>query len=676
MENLGAVSILIAFCLSLYALTASAVGGRLRNPWLVASAERSVYSIFGLLTIASSVLIAALLTGDFRLVYVASHTNRDMPALYKLAAWWGGQEGSLLFWSWLLAAYSAVIVYTNRRRHRAMLPYVVATLMFTQAFFLILNAFMASPFRLLAVGREVTSVADGRGLNPLLQYWAMAIHPPTLYLGYVGFAVPFAFAAGALITREKSDSWLRSIRRWTLITWLFQSCGILLGAAWAYAVLGWGGYWAWDPVENASLLPWLTATAFLHSIMMQEKKGMMKVWNASLISITFWLCIFGTFLTRSGVVSSVHSFAQSPIGRWFMGFLLILGAGMAYLILSRLDYLRSEARLESVVSRESSFLFNNLLFLACCFAVLWGTLFPVISEAVTGEKITVGTPFFNRLNVPIGLALLFLTGVGPLVAWRRTSTAGLKRNFLLPAGAAVILMIGLVALGVRHLYAVLCFGLCLFVAWTIAGEFVRGARVIRAQTGRSFAAALAELVRRNTRRYGGYIVHLGIVLMFIGFAGSAFNQDRTAEVRAGESFTIGRYDLRLRELRQGNTLNYGWDRAVVEVASGGKPLGALTPERRFYPLSRQSTSEVAIRRRLSEDLYLNLAGLSEDNSTAVIQAYVFPLVSWIWIGFLVLVGGTLVCLIPSKLRAGEAAGGTRRERVASSVGKTPQGAAG
>ncbi|RPI17854.1 MAG: heme lyase CcmF/NrfE family subunit [Acidobacteriales bacterium] len=650
MENLGSLSILIAFCLGVYALTASIVGGWNKKAFLVLSAERAVYSLWFLLTVASGLLVYGLLTSDFRLAYVAAHSNRELPGLYKFAAWWGGQEGSLLLWSWILASYSTVVVFTNRRKHRAIMPFVTATLMATQVFFLIMNAFIANPFKVLAVGREITSVPDGNGLNPLLQHWAMAIHPPTLYLGYVGFAVPFAFAMGSLFVRQSGDAWLHTILRWTLITWPFQSCGILLGAGWAYAVLGWGGYWGWDPVENASLLPWITATAFLHSVMMQEKKGMMKVWNMVLISATFWLCIFGTFLTRSGVVSSVHAFAQSPIGTWFVGYLAIVAAVVAYLILGRLDYLKSESRLESVISRESSFLFNNLILLASCFAVLWGTLFPVISEAVTGEKITVDAPFFNRVNVPIGLFLLFLTGVGPVFAWRRTSLSSLKRNFQWPLLGAVTLMAALFAAGVRHGYALMCFGLCLFVAWTILSEFYKGSRAIGARTGQNLLAAAVELTHRNTRRYGGYVVHMGIVLMFIGFAGAAFNKNATVEVKLGDSFPLGSYELKMKELRQGDNSNYSWDHAVIEVFSGGRLLGTLEPERRLYKSSEQGAAEVAIRRRLNEDLYLNFAGMSEDNSKAVIQAYVFPLVSWIWIGFWVLVVGTLTCLVPNKTR--------------------------
>ena len=649
MENLGSLSILLAFCLAAYSLLGSIVGVWRKKPFLIASAERAVYSVWFLLTVAASVVVYGLLTSDFRMVYVAAHSNRDMPPLYKFAAWWGGQEGSLLLWSWLLSFYSAIVLFTNKHRHRGIMPYVTATLMATQVFFLILNAFVASPFKMLAVGQEITSVADGQGLNPLLQYWAMAIHPPTLYLGYVGFAVPFAFAMGALITRDPGDAWLHTIRRWTLVTWLFQSCGILLGAGWAYAVLGWGGYWAWDPVENASLLPWITATAFLHSVMMQEKKGMMKVWNMVLISATFWLCIFGTFLTRSGIVSSVHAFAQSSIGKWFSGFLALIAAVTLYFIVDRLSYLRSRARMESLVSREASFLFNNLLLLASCFAVLWGTLFPLISEAVTGQKMSVDAPFFNRVQIPVGLFLLFLTGLAPLVAWRRTSTSSLKRNIMPPGLAGLVLIAALLLAGVRNFYALLCFGLCLFVTWTIAFEFYRGARAMRARTGQNLAAAAVELTRRNTRRYGGYIVHMGVVLMFVGFAGAAFNKNQTVEVKLGDTFELGRYELKVLDLKQGATANYSWDHAVIGVSASGTSLGTLEPERRFYTSSQQGSSEVSIRRRLNEDLYLNFAGMNQDNTKAVIQAYVFPLVSWIWIGFWVLVMGTLICLIPSRV---------------------------
>jgi cytochrome c-type biogenesis protein CcmF len=519
-----------------------------------------------------------------------------------------------------------------------------------QAFFLVLNNFIANPFQMLAVDKLITAVPDGNGLSPLLQYPAMAIHPPMLYLGYVGFSVPFAFAIGSLITRQPGDAWIFTTRRWTLVTWLFQSTGVMLGAAWAYHVLGWGGYWGWDPVENASLLPWLSGTAFLHSVMMQEKKGMMKIWNIVLVSATFFLCILGTLLTRSGVVQSVHAFARSDIGKYFVGFLAVGIAAVIFLILDRLDYLKSEAQLESVISRESSFLFNNLILLASCFAVLWGTLFPVISEAISGDKISLDADWYNRLMVPIGLFLLFLTGVGPLFAWRRTSAESLRRNFMYPGIASVVLVAALIAAGMRHFYALISFGFCLFVALTILIEFYKGAKSIAAKNQMNLLRATIELTHRNTRRYGGYLVHMGIVLVFIGFTGHAFNQNEVKELNVGDSMRVGAYELRMVNLAQGDEANYQWHRATMAVSKNGEMLGTLEPEKRFYTASKQGTSEVGIRVRPNEDLYLNFGGMSDDNQRAVIQAYVFPLVSWIWIGTLVVIFGTLVCLVPSKIK--------------------------
>jgi cytochrome c-type biogenesis protein CcmF len=650
MENLGALAILLAFCFAIYSIAGSLIGKWKNKPFLVLSGERAVYTAWGLVMAASAILVYSLLNGDFRMAYVWAHSNRTMPVYYKFASWWGGQEGSLLFWSFLLSTYSAVVVFTNRRRFRDMMPYVVAILMTTLSFFLLMIWLPLSPFQVFTVGKGIQDLGDGQGLNPLLQYWTMVIHPPMLYLGYVGFSVPFAFAMASLITKQPGDAWIHTTRRWTLVTWMFQSTGILLGAGWAYSVLGWGGYWGWDPVENASLLPWITATAFLHSVMMQEKKGMMKVWNAVLVSATFFLCIFGTTLTRTGIVSSVHAFAQSPVKGYFVTFLAIGIAATAFLILDRLDYLKSEAQLESVVSRESSFLFNNLILLASCFAVLWGTLFPVISEAITGDKISVDKPFYDRINVPIGLFLLFLTGVGPLIAWRKSSVESLKRAFFWPSMAAVTLIVVLLASGMRHFYALISFALCLFVATTVAGEFYKGSRAISAKSGKNLIAAMIDLTHRNTRRYGGYIVHMGIVLMFIGFTGSAFKKDATLEVGTGSVAHIGSYDLRVADITQGENSNYVWHRATMDISKHGEHIGTLEPERRLYKASKQPTSEVSIRRRLNEDLYLNFAGMSNDNTKAVIQAYVFPLVSWIWIGYWVLLIGTLVCLVPPKMR--------------------------
>ncbi len=648
MENLGYLAVLLAFLLSAYAAVA-ALGGKLRrNPFLELSAQRAVVGAWLMTTAASGILLHAILTDNFSFNYVASRSNADLDLLYKIAAWWGGQEGSLLFWSWIAVTYTFVAVYTGRARHRNMISYVVVTMAATQAFFLGLVAFNANPFQVIMSGPQITSVPDGQGLNPLLQHPMMAIHPPMLYLGYVGFTVPFAFALASLITRQPGERWIHTTRIWTMVTWLFQAIGILLGARWAYVVLGWGGYWGWDPVENASLLPWLTGTAFLHSVMMQEKKGMMKVWNIILISATFFLCIFGTMMTRGGLVSSVHAFAESDIGIYFVWF-LVIGIGItAYLIVSRKDYLRSEAELDSVVSRESSFLFNNVVLLASCFAVLWGTLFPVISEYFTGDKITVGAPFFNKVNVPIALFLLFLTGVGPLFAWRRTSAESLRRNFQWPGLAALLCGIALFGAGMRHFYALVCFSLCAFVTLTVLMEFYRGGRVIQRKSSTGLLGAMIELTHRNTRRYGGYLVHMAIVLMFVGFAGAAFNRVHQEEVAVGDSISVGAYDFKLQNVSEMDNPNFFRAVASIDVSKDGEYLDTLMPERRFYHASSQPTSRVDVRNRLREDVYVVYAGQSNDGTTPIIQVYINPLVNWIWIGALLLVLGTLVALVPSK----------------------------
>ena len=662
MESIASFALLLALVLAAYAIAAS-IGGALRQkPRLQYSAYRATAAIWVLVTVATGCLVYSLLADDFRLVSVTGHSNRALPWYYKITALWSGQEGSLLFWSWLLAGYSVAAVWLNREKHRPMMPYVVAALMVVQGFFLILNVFVAPPFQLLAMNEGgqmvVRGALDGNGLNPLLQYPAMAIHPPMLYLGYVGFSVPFAFALATLITRQAGEKWIETTRHWTMVAWLFLSMGVLLGARWAYAVLGWGGYWGWDPVENASLMPWFSGTAFLHSVMMQEKRGMMKVWNMVLIFSTFFLCIFGTFLTRSGVVSSVHAFAQSPIGPFFVGFLGIGILFSGWLLLERLDYLKSASQLDSLVSRESSFLFNNLLLLAACFSVLWGTLFPVISEAVQGVKISVGAPFFNKVNIPIGLVLLFLTGVGPLFAWRKTSLGSLRKNFLVPGLISLALGALLLVLGIRKFYPQVSFILCAFVVITIVMEFYRGSHVIRGKTGQSLLGAAVTLTRRNTRRYGGYIVHFGIVLMFIGFTGTAFNHEVEREMLPGDQMNLGFYTLLLRDLSVTDNPNYSAQHAVLELYRGERSLGMLRPERRFYKASRQPTTEVAIRPRLNEDLYVVFSGIADDNQHAVINAHLNPLVNWIWIGGFVLVLGTLIALVPSSQPA-------RREQVSS-----------
>lgn len=653
MENLGTLAILAAFCVAVYAAVGSLLAFRTKNEFLQLSAERATYGTWVLVTAAAGILLYALMVGDFRLSYVAQRSNHAMEWYYKLAAWWGGQEGSLLFWNWILSTYTIVVAFQNRKRFRSMMPIVIFIMAATQAFFLSLIAFEARPFDVLTQGGpRPIEVPDGNGLNPLLQYWSMVIHPPFLYLGFVGFIVPFAFAMGHLVTKTPGEAWIHTTRRWSLVTWLFQTIGIVLGAGWAYVVLGWGGYWAWDPVENASFLPWLTATAFLHSVMMQEKKGMMKVWNMVLIASTFFLCIFGTFLTRSGLVSSVHAFASSPIGPYFVWYLVIGVTITSVLIINRLDFLKPEQTLEAVLSRESSFMFNNLILVASCFSILWGTLFPVISEAVTNEKVSVGPPYFNQINVPIGLILLALTGIGPLIAWRRSSWDSLKRAFLIPTIAATVVTVALVALGVHHVYALISFFLCVFVTGTILSEFINGAAAIVRKDGMNFVAATIELTHRNTRRYGGYLVHLGIVAMFIGFTGAAFNRDTTVEVTEGASFQLRNYTIKVKQVVAGETPNYDYIRSLLDVDKDGKFFASMAPERRVYKAQRASTSEVAIKRQLNEDLYLNFAGPSNDTAgnKFVIQAYIFPLVTWVWIGFWVVLFGTLVCLVPSKTR--------------------------
>jgi cytochrome c-type biogenesis protein CcmF len=534
----GSFALVLAFVCAVYAFAGGIAAILTRHPLLVKSSRQAGIATCCLIFLATFSLEYLFFSDNFANAYVVSHSNRDLATFYKIAALWAGQEGSLLFWSFLLAIYVFSVLITYRNKNGELMPYVGVVMAGVQIFFLALNNFVASPFKALAVpgtngAMELVARADGNGLTPLLQYPEMVIHPPNLYSGYTGFTIPFAFALGALLARYPGEKWIHLTRKWTMIAWTFQTMGILLGAHWAYAVLGWGGYWGWDPVENASLLPWLTGTAFLHSVMMQEKRGMMKVWNVWLVFCTFLLCILGTLLTRSGIVSSVHAFAQSSIGNWFVGFIAIILLVCFGAYVKNRDYLKSENQLDAIISRESSFLFNNLVLLVACIAVLSGTLFPVFSEWITGDRISVGAPFFNKVNIPLGLLLLFLTGVGPLLAWRKTSTESLKRNFGWPLAIGIIGGAIAFALGFRQFYSLICMILCVFVASTITMEFYRGARVIGARSGASLVTSAVDLTMRNTRRYGGYIVHMGMVLIFIGLAGAAFNRD-TDDRRSAE----------------------------------------------------------------------------------------------------------------------------------------------
>lgn len=667
MDQVGSVGLIAALAFAVYGVVAGAGGGKLRSLRVARSAERATLAFFVMITVAVAALEYLILTDNFSNAYVASHSNRDLPVYYKLAALWAGQEGSLLFWTWLLSIYSALAVVMNRRKNRQLMPYVVAITMGTATFFSSLTFFVANPFAQLslatAVGPKLFAPVDGNGMTPSLQYHSMVIHPPMLYLGYVGFVVPFAFAMAALITKQLGDNWIRVTRRWAMVPWMFLGVGILLGANWAYWVLGWGGYWGWDPVENASLLPWLAGTAFLHSVMIQEKRGMLKVWNIVLVMTTFFLCIFGTFLTRSGIVSSVHAFAQSNIGLFFAVFLGIVVFFSLTLLFLRLDYLKSENKLDSVVSRESGFLFNNWILLAAVFAVLWGTIFPIVSKAVEDVTVTVGPPFFNRTTVPIGLLLFFLTGAGPLLAWRKTSFQSLKRNFTVPLAVAGAAGGALLAAGVRGLYPGMTLFLCAFVAACILQEFYKGARTRQQSCDENFAQAVYNLTLRNTRRYGGYVIHLGVVLLFVGFAGLAFKFEAKSPMIAGDLLRVKDYMLRCQTLTQGETPNYIYQRAVMTVTRDGRALGTLNPERRLYKASQEQISHVALRSSLAEDLYVVFAGQDQDSGKAIVEVFVNPLVAWVWIGGLVVFLGTLLAMVPSRVER-ELAGMRRTQEEA------------
>jgi cytochrome c-type biogenesis protein CcmF len=670
MPQIGSFTLLLALALSAYALLAGIVAIVRRNEALGETARRAGIAVFVAVTAAAVALVVSAFRNDFSVAYILHHSNRDLPIAYKFAVLWSGQEGSLLFWSWLLATYGLIL----RLRHKVdtrLVAHASVVLSAIQIFFLSLVNFAAHPFALVTG----TIPPDGNGLNPLLQYPEMVIHPPMLYLGYVGMSVPFAFALAALIMRYPGEKWIHITRRWTMVGWMFLSCGIFLGAHWAYSVLGWGGYWGWDPVENASLLPWLTGTAFLHSVMMQEKRGMMKMWNMWLIFTTFMLSIFGTFLTRSGIVSSVHAFAQSGIGPWFTSFLALIGATCIFFFVKNKSHLQSEHKLESLVSRESSFLFNNVLLLVSAFAVLWGTLFPILSEAVQGTKITVGPPFFNKVNIPIALVLLFLTAVGPLLAWRKTSVDSLKRNFLVPAIISVVVMLVLIVemkpwLDVANFYSVVAITLATLVAATITSEFYRGGRVISRKDGSNILMGMVTLTRRNTRRYGGYIVHLGVVLCILGFAGIAFNQDAEKEMGFGDTLQIGRYTLICKSYTQDSKPNYDSETAMIDVQRNGKFVETMYPERRLYHATQQPATIVANYSTPREDLYLVYTGVNPDTGRPIIKAHLNPLVWWIWAGAHILLIGTIVALFPNMQAASKTLSSRERAQSIAEVEKS------
>jgi cytochrome c-type biogenesis protein CcmF len=653
MPALGNLLLLAAFVTCAYAVAASVAGARRRSTRLIESGTGAFYLITALMTVASGVMVHAFVTNNYTIKYVQRYSEAAQPLAYKIASYWGGLDGSVMFWVFLLSIFGSIAVYTNRERHRELIPYVVAVIATTQMFFLLLMVVHNNPFSTYLTPPP----QEGQGLSPLLQNFYMAIHPPALYTGLVAMTIPYAFGMAALITGHLDDSWLRAVRRWTMIGWLALSFGLTLGMLWAYEELGWGGYWAWDPVENAGLLPWFTATAFLHSVMVQERRGMLRVWNVTLVITTFFLTIFATFMTRSGVVQSVHAFGEDKeLARLFTIFMVLIVTFSFGLVIRRLPLLRSRNELDSWVSREAAFLANNWIMLFTAFFVLFATMFPTLSEAVTGERLTVGPPFFNKWMLPIGLFLLALTGVGPLLAWRKSTVSNLVDQFLYPVVFAFVVAGALVAMGVRVWSSGICFALCAFVFGTIGQEFIRGAEVRRAATGLGRVTAMIGLVGRSKRRYGGYIVHVGIALMFFGFAGEGFKQEGEAILKPGEQLTVGHFTIRHDALRVTSDNQKQMITGHVTVLDDGKPIGTMEPAKWFYAKREQEpTTEVAIRRGVGEDLYIVLAGYEPADQSATYAVTVNPLVNWIWLGFGIMALGTGLALMPESALAFAAA---------------------
>jgi cytochrome c-type biogenesis protein CcmF len=644
MIQLGFYCVYVALAATALAGVLGALATWKKRADLADAARHAVIAATGFYTLAIAGLVYAFVVGDYQLEYVWSNSDRDMPLFYKLGALWGGQAGSIMFWGWLLSLYAVGVVIRHRNDDHAIVAPSVTVLMFIQGFFLTLIGFLARPF-----DRASIIPPDGRGLNPLLQHPIMTIHPPTLYLGFVGMAVPFAFAIGALISGKLGNDWIRRTRFWTILAWLFLAAGNILGARWAYVELGWGGYWAWDPVENAAFMPWLTCTAYLHSVMIQERRGMFKVWTMLLVLVTFLMTITGTFITRSGLISSVHSFAQSAIGPWFAGFLTFLVVSSLGMLVWRRRELASEHTLDSLLSREAGFLLNNLILLGGAFTVLLGTFFPIISEAIRNVKVSLGPPYFNGIMTPIGLGLLLLIGVGPMIAWKRMTPAAFMRTMSIPGLLAVVAVVLLAVLGVRHAYALATFGICLFVLTSIVAEFVRGIKGRRNTSSESVPLAFARLIWRAPRRYGGYIVHLGVVLVFVGFAGSAFNKEWETTVMPGERFHAGGYEFTYQGLKETDAPGMETIKAMVDLGEGGKIIQRLLPHRIWYEKSEQLSTEVAIYSTWKHDLYLILADM-DDTQKASFKVMVNPLVNWFWWGGIIMCLGGILVLLPPRQR--------------------------
>jgi cytochrome c-type biogenesis protein CcmF len=642
--EIGFAATVAALVLALYGCLAAAIGAGTGRHALVQSSQRAAIGVSVLVTCCMLLLVYAFLTFDFSVRYVAVNTNRGTPFYYRITALWGALEGSIILWTWMLSIYTLIVVVQYRRRQPEFYPWVLAVMLGIAAFFLLVMTIPAPPFERLS-----PVPPDGRGLNPLLEDTGMITHPVALYLGFTGFTVPFAFALAALATGRVGDEWITITRRWTIIAWYFLSLGLLIGGWWSYHVLGWGGYWAWDPVENAAFMPWLTGTAFLHSVMIQERRRMLKLWNLTLIILTFSLTIFGTFLTRSGIIGSVHAFTQGSIGQFFLGFLALVLLGSFSLLAWRVDRLKAQGELDSILSRESVFLLNNLFLVAAAFTVFFGTIFPLLSEALQGSKLSVGAPFFNLVNIPIFLGLLLLMGVGPLIAWRRASADNLKRNFVKPVVAGILAALVMRVVGVGNTLVLLCMGLVVFVTGTMVLDFYRAVRA-RRRTASGWLGAAGGLLLHQNRRYGGFIVHLGILVVALGVAGSqAWSVHTETTLEKGQSVALAGYRVRFDGLEASEESNHSKVVGAFTV-SNGRPLGVLYPAKKFYPQEQTPIAGVDYRLGFLEDLYLVLGDYAQDGSHATIKIQVNRMVSWLWIGGLVLTLGALLAILPDARR--------------------------
>ena len=661
--DIGFLVLVLTFGVALYGAAAAARGALQGKPWLVESARRAMVLTFPLLTLASITIVWLLVTGQYHIAYVASVTSDAMPSYLRITALWGGQKGSLVFWSWLMAAFATAASLRRWDRDREFLPWVIVVTMVTLAFFLALSIFFENPFARLwqtPEGGQITAMLqpagasplrpnDGQGLNPLLRHPGMIIHPPMLYLGFVSFVIPYAFAIAALITGRSDDRWIRLTRRWSLVAWLFLSLGLILGGRWAYDVLGWGGYWGWDPVEIAAFMPWLTGTAFLHSVMVQEKRGMLKRWNMVLIILTYSLVIFGTFLTRSGVLSSVHSFAQSAIGPMFFGFISVTFLASAALLINRWDDFASENELHSLFSRETLFLVNNLLFIGILIVCFWGVMFPLISELFAGQKVTVGPPFYERATGPLWAGLLLLMGVAPLSAYGHTSAKRLGRSVVKPAALSLVVPAVLLLTGMRLPGAIVGYWLIAFVTLVTLYEFWRGTLARHERHGENFLEALWNLAARNRRRYGGYVIHLGIVVMAIGIIGiELFQAETQGTLARGEQLSLGPYVMTYDSLSEfdmpdGRRVT----RAVVSVYRDGRQVGQVYPRRDYYFRTQQPMTIPGVRSSLEDDFYVLLVGWEPiAEGSATFKLYRNPLVNFVWFGGFIFILGTAVAAWP------------------------------